>query len=691
MAEYINVPCIDGTHKEIVYNIRDFPLKKFDAVEYVTKRGKKPCKYLNIACAFDIETTNIKKLDLKNVSRETFYGESFMYHWQFCIYDTVVFGRTWEEFLFLMEGIRKFFKLDSSRKMVIYVHNLSYEFQFIKDFMRFNNVFAKEAHKVMKCSNNYFEFRCSYYLSNMSLGKFCENTPNVVHYKLTDTFDYSIIRTSTTKLSEDEKAYCYNDVRGLCECITEYLKHDTIATIPLTSTGFVRREYRSVMQSQNNRTIFQNCTLNSDQYEMLRKAFRGADTHANRKHSGKVIMNVYTADFSSDYPAQILMSYFPMGKFSDIEINTKEELDYYTRKFCVIMQVVFKNIELKENVPSPYIDLGHCENYNDIRLDNGRILKAKFIRLTITEIDLKIIQKTYKFDYIVVEKAMYTVRGKLPKELRLKCLEFFKLKSQLKGIAGKEYEYMKSKNRLNSTYGMMVTDIVKDEIEFSDNEWKKVHVDIETSLNHYYKSRNNFLAYQWGVYVTAHARRLLNCLQTILKNDSIYWDTDSDYFINRNNLRKLKNFNRLLQLRAENNDIPAFVDVNGKRFYLGTLDIEDEPYIFFKTLGAKKYCYNDNEGNFHTTVSGMQKKKGAERVMCVGNFKIGAEFHDIGRTTAWYNDRQIRKIRVNGERFLSASNVGILGNTYTLGVTNEYWELLVENGVLPIDVLAEIV
>lgn len=692
----LKVPCIDGIHDEIVYDIHDYPYKEiYKSLAFVYKRGKRPVYYANIPCAFDIETTTLKKVDIEksNVSRETFtfYGESFMYCWQFSIDKYVCFGRTWRDFLYFMEQLRKYLHLDNMHKLVIYVHNLSYEFQFIKDFMKFDTVFAREKHKVIKCSNNYFEFKCSYFLSNMSLSKFCQNTKGVVHYKLEDTFDYNKIRTPKTELTETEDAYRYNDVRGLCECIEAYLKDDTIATIPLTSTGFVRRDYRNAMHTQNNRKIFESLRLSAEQYTMCRKAFRGADTHANRKLSGRIIANVYTADFSSDYPAQILLSYFPMSPFNDVNFQTKEEFNYYINKYCVVMTIVIHNLTLKDHIPSPYIDLAHCENYKGIKTDNGRILFAEYVRITCTEIDYKIIRKSYKFDHFVVEKAIYATRGKLPKELRLTCLKFFQLKSELKGIPGKEYEYMKSKNKINSTYGMMVTDIIRDEIVYKNGEWTKESVDIDETLDKYYKNKNSFLAYQWGIYVTAHARRLLNCLQTILKNDSIYWDTDSDYFKGLYNIRKLQNFNRLLQLRAENNDIPAYVTVNGRKFYLGTLDIETEPKIYFKTLGAKKYCYYNSDGSFHTTVSGMQKKKGSERIGCIANFEIGNTFHDIGRTTAWYNERKIKSIYVNGERILTASNIGILGNTYTLGVTNEYWELLVENGILGIDILSEIV
>lgn len=55
----------------------------------------------------------------------------------------------------------------------------------------------------------------------------------VTHYKLVDTYDYRKIRTPLTPLTEIEQGYCYNDVRGLCECIRAARKENNLAEIPL--------------------------------------------------------------------------------------------------------------------------------------------------------------------------------------------------------------------------------------------------------------------------------------------------------------------------------------------------------------------------------------------------------------------------------------------------------------------------
>ena len=125
-------------------------------------------------------------------------------------------------------------------------------------------------------------------------------------------------------------------------------------------------------------------------------------------------------------------------------------------------------------------------------------------------------------------------------------------------------------------------------------------------------------------------------------------------------------------------------DESIKRFTLGTWD-NDGNYRLFKTLGAKKYCYHKNKVDkktginkniFEITVSGMSKSKGAKAVHCIKNFEIGRTYSDIGRTTSWYNDVKPHKITIEGCTFTTASNIGVLETTYTLGVTNEYWDLI---------------
>lgn len=685
--EFITVPTIRGDKQEIVYNIDDFP--------YVTLVdlpicNKKKMSFYNISASFDIETTSIEPPKIDDKYMFDPYG--FMYQWQFCICDKVVFGRTWEEYQTFLKRLRKQLKVSENLKLVVYIHNLAFEFQFMKEFIKIDNMFSKDKRKPMKINSQGIEFRCSYFLSNMSLNKFCENSELCYHYKMVDEYDYRKIRTPRTELTETEKAYCYNDVRGLCECIDALLEHDTIATLPLTNTGYVRREYRTKMNTKKNRANFVKTALNEHEYTMLRRAFRGGNTHANRFLANLILDNVYSFDISSSYPTCIEVDEFPIGKFTRVKLNNQTKLDYYCSNYCVVMDVSFFNVSLQYDKVIPYIDIAHCFEKRNIVNDNGRVLSAEYVRLTITNIDLDIIRSMYNFDGFIINDAIYAQKGKLPIELRKQLIEFYTAKTQLKDIEGKEYEYMKSKNRLNATFGMMVTDVAHSEIFYDalTMEWEEVKPDLDASLESFYKSRNNFLSYQWGVFVTANARKRLQVMIDKVGRDLVYIDTDSIKFQNPIHIKEFEEMNKLLIEQAENNDIPAYVDRTDikdgeevtKRFYLGTWD-NDGNYLRFKTLGAKKYCFEkEKKGKqkFEITVSGMSKKKGAQAVGTIENFAIGKTYHNIGRTTSWYNDTPIQQITIEGDTFTTASNIGILETTYTLGVTNEYWALIGANG-----------
>lgn len=701
--------------RETIYTVDDFPFSDFQTLRECRKRGRKknPITYYDVEMAFDIETTTLEKLDYERYNKtgeKVVKGTAFLYQWQFCIKDTVCFGRTWNEFLSFCEKLHLYLKTSDKKRAVVYVHNLSYEFQFMKDFVEFDEIFARDAHKVMKCYSHRYgiEFRCSYFLSNMSMAKFCENSEGVFHYKLVDTYDYKKLRTPSTVLTEIEKSYCYNDVRGLCECIRALRKEDNLAEIPLTSTGYVRREFRRAMQADKGYypEIFHDLALNLSQYRLCKDAFRGGNTHANRVHAGHTItakkgenaIVMGSMDISSSYPAQIAMGYYPMSAFTEVKITAQSQFDNLCDSRCVIMRVQFDNLHIKENIPVPYIPLSKCQKHGkECVIDNGRVLSIDCCEIAMTEIDLEIIRNQYEYDFFTVSECYVAARGKLPDSMRNTMMSFFIAKSKLKENPDKVYEYMKSKNKLNSTFGMCVTDLLQDEwvMNRTTGEWSREKADAEKALNTYYESKNSFLHYQWGIYVTAHARKQLQDMLDVVGMDVVYCDTDSIKFLQPEvHIPEFEAKNKLLSKRAIENDIPAFCDVGEKRYILGVWDMDDL-YIQFKTLGAKKYCgvewdekaaqSGKDPVRFTSTVAGMNKKLGAENLKCCNNFRLCRRMENVGRTISCFNNSKPHYIKVNGEEILTASNIGIIDTTYTLGVSNEYYEVLVnsQDGVLP--------
>ena len=681
----LKVETVNGIKYETVYNVDDFPYNDFIFSEKVKNRK---IEYYNLCCSFDIETTTIKtQQNNKGKFISPPYG--FMYQWQFAIEDKCVFGRTFEEFQKLLNNLKYYLGLGEGLNLVIYCHNLSFEFQFIKDFVEINSIFAKKGRKVMKFTcNNAFEFRCSYFLSNMSLLKFCENSKMCIHYKLADAYNYSMIRTFKTELTEEEKAYCYNDVVGLNECIKSMLidNNDNIASIPLTNTGYVRRDCRNAMKAnKKNYGLFRNMRMSVEEYEMCKKAFRGGNTHASRFYVNMILKNVKSYDITSSYPYVMMCeSEFPISKWTKVNINSQDKLNFYLKNYCMIMEVHFKNIQT--DAPMPYIPISKCEKFKNVLNDNGRVLKADYIKMTITNIDLEIIREMYDYDFFTISKAYYAKKGKLPVELRKCILEYYDKKTKLKGIDNMEYEYLKSKNRLNSLFGMMVTDILNEEWFYNQNEhkWNSELPDKKSTLNRYYDNKNSFLSYQWGIFVTALARKNLQTMINKVGDNIIYVDTDSIKFLDETG--EIENeFNKInseIIKKVKDNDIRAYSERDGIIYYLGVWD-KEKTSLKFKTLGAKKYAKvymkeidNVSRETFEITVAGMNKKLGAKAVGCIENFNIGEKWDNCGRTTSWYNECEPHKITVNGDTFTTASNIGVLETTYEMGVTNEYWDII---------------
>lgn len=656
---------------QYAYQWNEFP---FEILKKDIVKSGKHKMYQRHPMTFDIETSKIPTDD------EGHY-QAFMYIWQICLEGNVIFGRRWEELQEFMQKVVNAYKLSEGERVVVYVHNLSFEFQFIQDYFKFIDVFAMASRSILTAKTAHLEFRCSYKLSNMSLAKFIKNTPNTLHYKGVDDLDYATVRTPDTELTEVEYGYCFNDVKGLYECVMELLKEDNIATIPLTSTGYVRRDCRNAMnKNKNNRKMFLRSRLTLLQYKLLRECFRGGNTASDRYLTNLILKIVGSYDLSSSYPFQMIAREYPLGKWNYGIIPDIMTLEEYNSKYCTIARYTFKNIRLRDEKPIPYIPQSKCLALGDDReIYNGRILHADFLTISMTNIDYDIVKEQYIYDDLAVEEFHYSRKGVLPKELRDTIMYYFEKKSELKGDEEHYYEYMKSKNKLNSIYGMTVTNILNTEIEYHDGEYtekKMTEEEMEEALDKYYKNHRSFLNYSWGVFVTAYARRELEDGLNIAGLDTIYCDTDSVKFIG-NHDREFEAYNERLNKECEEKGIRNYTEVNGKRYYMGIFD-KEKGYDEFITLGAKKYAFLQN-GKLGITVSGLSKKKGAEELEKKGGlrrFQRNEVFYNSGRTIAQYNSAEVHDITVNGCTFSTASNLAIVDTTYTLGITDTMLDII---------------
>ena len=693
------------------YNINDFPYENLNTKSLICKHKKKPKYIIYTFATFDIETTTIDN------GIDTPYG--FMYHWQMDVGGYVVTGRRWEEWIQFMLKLVEIFKTDETRNFVVYIQNEAFEFQFIRDFineyMGGFTVFAAQRRKpIYVTTGNGIQFRCSYKLTNMSLEKAVENELGVVHCKAAGDLDYRVIRTADTPLDDTEYGYCVSDVVSLYELIERRLinEHDNLESIPMTSTGYVRRDCRnSCRKDEDYREEFLKQEMTESVYTLLMEAGRGGNTHANRYMSGRVWHDVDSFDVASSYPAQMFLRKFPVSKFTPYgDIESMTELDGLLLEYACLFRVIFTGLEIKDNIGMPYIAISKATAHSKhVTLDNGRVLSVinredrendrGYIALTLTDIDFQIIKEQYTWDEMSISDFHIATYGYLPDALLSQVMAYFRAKTELKDkikeaeerdaeeeLANLTYLYAKSKNRLNGIFGMCYTNPVHNVISINeDGEWIEDVPEIATALKKYWKSRNSFLVYAWGVWITAWARRHLEDLFNALGQDKvIYGDTDSGKAVDVD-ISKIDALNAKIMSLADKRG--AYCDYNGTRYYMGIYEHENKvPIAKFKTLGAKKYVYEDEKG-LHVTISGVNKKLGPKELESIDNFVPGFIFKEAGGLTLYYNDAEqgIHQITVDGCTMTTASNIGMVDSTYEIGITREYAELIGYNIYYDID------
>jgi hypothetical protein len=572
--------------------------------------------FYSIPCAFDIETTSLIQNDEK---------KAFMYIWMLGLNGYCIIGREWDELIWCLDKISEYLALSENVFLPIYVHNLSYEFQFIKDRFEWIKVFALDKRKVNYCrAKNGIEFRCSYQLSGTNLETVGRNLQKYKVKKLSGNLDYKKIRHSKTPLTEKEMAYCIHDVLVVMAYIQECIEHENgLNNIPMTKTGYVRRYVKrrcmgtSKHRNEKYRNIIKTLKLEPNEYLQLRRAFQGGFTHANAMHSGVTVHDVDSFDFTSSYPAVMLSEQFPMSQSELIEIHSKEEFERNIQLYCCLFDARFVNIRSKE-LFEDYISRSHCSNITGETLNNGRVVEADELTTTITEQDFIIIKRMYKWDSMYISNFRRYKKEYLPKEFVDAILTLYEDKTQLKDVEGKEVEYMQAKANLNSLYGMTVTDIVRDEIFYSNHEWVSESPDLEKAIDKYNKSRSRFLFYPWGVWVTAYARVNLWTGIIAASNDYVYSDTDSLKMLHgEKHMKYIEMYNKMITRKIGNvmrhYDFPINrtkpKTIEGKEKPIGVWDYEGH-YINFKTLGAKRYIWLDSKKRMQMTVAGLSKKIG---------------------------------------------------------------------------------
>ena len=651
----------------MIYELKDLTqfLSTINTKDIIKSKDK---IYYNLAMSFDIETssfyedkngviyTNDDYRKLKNTVKAE--KKAIMYIWQFAIEENVIIGRTWNDFLYFCKKLYDFLNL-KERYIVVYVHNLSYEFQFICKWFNWIDIFADSERKPIKATTDtHFIFKCSYRLSGYSLEVLANNLKSHNIKKMVGDLDYNLIRNSKTPISKEELKYCENDVLIVTSYIDEQINEfGNIEKIPLTQTGKVRRYVRKqCFQNKEYQYFIKELTIEKPEYMLLKNAFMGGFTHCNAMYTNKICQNVTSYDFTSSYPTVLISEKYPMSKGKEVYITTETELLNLIKNYCVLVDLQFTNIKTSF-MYEQIISSSKCRNVKNPLINNGRIVQADTLIITCTDIDFLNIRDFYKWDSMKIGLCYIYKKDYLPKEFIKTILHLYKSKTELKGVDGKEVEYLHSKELLNSLYGMCVTSIVHDTVNFNGAEWTTENGNLEEELKNYNTDKNRFLFYHWGVWCTAYARNNLYTGIKECRDDYIYSDTDSIKIFNADKHKNyFEKYNEWIVQKLEKclkyHNIPLdYISpktIKGETKTLGIWDF-DGFYTDFKTLGAKRYIYR-KDNKISITVCGLSKKSGKEFIenqqkpFLFFNDGMFVDCEHTGKMTHTYIDREIENI-----------------------------------------------
>lgn len=641
-----------------------------------TRKHRK--EVLMLYCGYDTETTTIRTIE---------GWRSAVYSHQISIANDsechILLLRSWDDFIAALYSIKSHYGISEDKRIIFWVANLSFEFSFMAYRFSWGDFFAKDIRQpLLATALGGVEFRECLTITGGSLA----HLANTYCYtkKLVGDLDYSILRNSSTALTTEERAYIVNDVLILSEFSHYVFKHHIIPRhkVPMTKTSIlldeVKSEYLKMSKSldtinahkQAYDLLINKCYPTHDFYNVLfRYVFRGGYVHANALYAGITLDKVDMYDITSSYPYEMLTSYVPVTPFRKEPFNAG-----LLKSHCCIMFAEFKNIRQKtrHTIESKNKIIDHC----NARFDNGRLVSASSIKVALTELDYANYSDFYMWDSMEVFSFYIAKRGKMPKFLRQVLVRHYALKNTLKKQGKQDtIEYKLAKEAVNSLYGACVKRIRLDKIDFDSSQgW----ITVKNDKPYDKEIANKILLPQWGVWVTASARKSL--LSAVKRLDErgvkvVYCDTDSIKYISNPLAPKIIN--------AINNKRTKHLHNRGYKMGalkgLGEFVKENKDPVKFKTCGAKRYIYSEN-GKVSATIAGMPKRalNGYSEIRL---FEIFTEYgfclpaeNSLKLTTA-YTDTPY-SIYVDGEWMNELSGVALYDIPFTMRLDDEYVNLI---------------
>lgn len=643
------------------YTAWRLPLRDIEPKIY--RRPGKKGNFLDNIIVLDIEDTSyfvtpegsVCMFDpLRPKITEDYEKGAICYHWQLSIDGNEFSGRELESLQQLLNDMHKWC---GHAKKIIYVHHLAHEFGFLRNILEPSKVFARKAHLPMYFDyGTDFQFRCSYHLTYLSLDSWGKS---IGIHKLKGSLDYHKLRTPLTELSPRERWYCMEDIRVMIYGLRKFLKkYGHIADIPLTQTSELRRALEPKMQ--NNKWLW-HCTKlipqNIRDHLWMIDAFYGGTVIASSLYRDRLITDpMLMFDLSSSYPWALLSEQYPLSPFAEIKDPALIRKYMQRKDYTYIVEIRCSEAQALTGCLS--LSGSKVRKVKNLRLSNGRIVSADYFEVTMTKPDFELFKQTYSAKSQII-KIKFSKLGYLPDTFRLYILELYENKTRYKDVSGYEDIYATSKMLINAMFGLCVYRAFSDEVKYIGDEIEEVNgqryhtwIPVPMTADRYYEKlkkmslrfnlHKNYLALQFGIFVTAYARKNLwaGVLQTDkntgeITNDqyTVYCDTDSVKAIDHPGLSEwIDEYNK--EILQKHQEIAAQLGVDPEKLSpkdpkgiphpIGIFACENPrgsdgrpmPIREFKTLGTKRYCYRDpKDGELHLTVAGVNKRA----VKCLDN------------------------------------------------------------------------
>ena len=685
-GEKKEVPCYVYEYTQRCQELPQFPLGgNTVTIKKIVDGQRIEFEYLPIYSGFDIETTNVITDDSK---------AAYMYHWQLVIASDeigyIYLGRRWELFFDLYNRLVEFYRLGTVRKLLCWVANLGFEFQFLRKRLLWDedNFFAREErHPLAAPTKDGFDFREALSISGGSLAQLAKDYTTT--QKLKGDLDYKIMRSWKTPLTDTEKDYCINDVAILAEwssfIFSKYIYPDK--KIPLTKTGLLRSEVRNELKNilgyqgtKDYKQLVQNAFPDCETYQYwFRWLFRGGYVHANITNTGYVIKNAIGEDETSAYPAWMNFGYYPGTPF--IARYDLENFSQYLKEKCCIITVKFTNIQRKTSIS--YESKHKCLELTDALIDNGRVAAAGEMKVVLTELDWQIYTKLYRWESAEIICLWTSEKIRLPKFILNVLNRHYLNKAKMKkaGLSGTP-EYAIEKSGVNAGYGLLVTRMELSSVKYSNNleNWEIKENDLDFEA----EKAKQILLPQWGIWVTAHARWALfqpgfKIIDELGADYIIYNDTDS-YKCRKHPkvLEIFEEYNKWIakKIQAAGLTDPAFDD-------LGMFDLESPNITRIKTLGAKRYL-TEEDGKIKATVAGMPKSailnfdKDPFAAFDILGMELKADVSE--KNTIHYEDNATEWIAPDGVKMTERSSATIFEIAFTMKL-DRFYRAFIESGL----------